>query len=345
MKSLKTLRNLMSNQLGTLPLAVLYLTDGCNSRCVTCDIWKNPRRNMSMELVERLIPELSKLGTSTILLSGGEAMQHPHWHDIASSFREQGMRVMLVTNGLLLPKQAEQLTHAIDDLIISLDGATPQSYQQIRGVNGFQLVMEGIRIARSANMPVTTRTTVQSVNFREIPAIIELGLKYDVNTISFLPMDFSSVFAFGARELSKDVISLQSNHGMLSHDETDELARILDDIEDQFHTAFKEGRIAESPQKLRRTLLHYYQTLNGERNMAPPRCNAPHFSVVIEVDGSLRPCYFLPSFGRLGSDQMSKTINNEAAIALRQAYRTGNRQECKRCVCPLYRSPRVMLRD
>ena len=48
------LLNLVSDKLRALPLVVLYLTDGCNSRCVTCDIWKLPRRNMSMELVDQL---------------------------------------------------------------------------------------------------------------------------------------------------------------------------------------------------------------------------------------------------------------------------------------------------
>jgi len=345
MKALKILRNLMSNRLGGLPLVVLYLTDGCNSRCVTCDIWKNPRRNMPMEFVERLIDELAVLGTDTVLLSGGEAMQHPQWHEIARTLRQQGMRVMLVTNGLLIPKQGHYLQSAVDDLIISLDGATPESYQQIRGVNGFELVMQGIHTARSEGIPVTTRTTVQRANFREIPAIIELGLQHDVSSISFLAMDFSSVFAFGPRNLPHDFIPLQSNDGMLSGEETRELAHILDNIEQTYHHAFESGLIAESPQKLRRILLNYYQALSGDGGMVPPRCNAPHFSVVIEVDGRLRPCYFLPSFGDLSQSGLSEIINNEKAVALRKAYRAGERQECKHCVCPLYRSPRVLLRD
>ena len=51
----KRLLNLVSDRLHALPLVVLYLTDGCNSRCVTCDIWRNPRRNMKMEMVEEIV--------------------------------------------------------------------------------------------------------------------------------------------------------------------------------------------------------------------------------------------------------------------------------------------------
>src|SRR5690606_19544897 len=96
----KHLLNLVSDRLHTLPLVVLYLTDGCNSRCVTCDIWRNPRRNMKMELVDEIAGACAELGVRWVLLSGGEAMQHPHWPEIARRFRDQGIYTMLLTNGL-----------------------------------------------------------------------------------------------------------------------------------------------------------------------------------------------------------------------------------------------------
>ena len=88
----KYLLNLVSDRLNTLPLVVLYLTDGCNSRCVTCDIWRNPRRNMKMELVEEIASAFQELQVRWVLLSGGEAMQHPNWPEIARRFRAEGRR-------------------------------------------------------------------------------------------------------------------------------------------------------------------------------------------------------------------------------------------------------------
>src|SRR5438046_7939505 len=98
--SVRSLLNLASDHLHTLPLVVLYITDGCNSRCVTCDIWKLPRRNMDMALVNRLAAEFPKLGVRQVVLSGGEAMQHPEWPRIARTFRESGAKITLLTNGL-----------------------------------------------------------------------------------------------------------------------------------------------------------------------------------------------------------------------------------------------------
>jgi Fe-coproporphyrin III synthase len=338
MLRVKNLLNLAGDKLHSLPMLVLYLTDGCNSRCLTCDIWQNPRRNMPMPLVESLVEASSDLGLRYVLLSGGEAMQHPQWPKIARKFREQGVHVMLLTNGLLLKKEAMEVLASVDEVIVSLDGGNAATYEAIRGVDAFELIFEGIDILRAAGMPIITRTTVQKANFREIPQIIEVALAHDVNKISFLAVDVSNPFAFGERDTNEP-------NGALSTIEIQELAVIIEESKSCFAAAFADGRMAESPEKLRRILLQYFKTLIGEGDFPRPRCNAPQFSTVVEVDGRLRPCYFLPTYGRLKpeEDGLTEAINWQAAQDLRRAYRTGQRAECARCVCPLYKSPRSLL--
>jgi hypothetical protein len=106
----------------------------------------------------------------------------------------------------------------------------------------------------------------------------------------------------------------------------------------------------------------YFGAINRQAKFPRVRCNSPHISTVIEVDGTLRPCYFLPSYGKLAphdraqqnsdsvgtrlavSDSLPEAINLPTAQALRHAYRTGQRPECARCVCPLYKGPRSLLK-
>lgn len=331
----KHLRNLVGHRLHTLPLVVLYLTDGCNSRCATCDIWKNPRRNMSMDLVEQIASECKSLAVRWILLSGGEAMQHPDWPRIAQRLRAEGVHVMLLTNGLLLRKQIADVAASVDEVIVSLDGGTAATYDAIRGVDAFDLVLDGIRHVRAAGIPVTTRTTVQRANYAEIPHIIEHGLACDVNSISFLTVDVSNPMAFGDRHLEHHPPEA------LTPEDITHLNAILDDVEQRYAQAFADGRMAESPEKLRR-MVGYFQGLLGEPFDAP-RCNAPHISTVINVDGRLQPCYFLPVWGRLRGRRLAEALNDDAALALRRAYQNGERPECARCVCPLYKGPRSLL--
>jgi MoaA/NifB/PqqE/SkfB family radical SAM enzyme len=333
------LLNLASDRLRTLPMVIFYLTDGCNSRCVTCDIWRSPRRNMRLDIIEAVAAESRALGIRWAVLSGGESMQHPQWAEAAARLRGLGMRVILLTNGLFLKKQADDVIACVDEVVVSLDGGTPQTYEAIRGVDAFDLVLDGIRAVRAGGVPVTTRTVVQRANYRELPGIIHAAKSADVTSISFLTVDVSNPFAFGERTDIHQVVPVSA----LTSDDLPVFRDVLDTIERDFAADFVSRRIAESPEKLRR-MVDYFAAILGQQPFSPPRCNAPHLSVVIEVDGSLRPCYFLPRMGRLNGAPLAETINSPDALALRAAYRAGKRRECAGCVCPLYKGARALLR-
>jgi MoaA/NifB/PqqE/SkfB family radical SAM enzyme len=343
--NVRSLLNLTSDRLRTLPLVVLYITDGCNSRCITCDIWKLPRRNMDMALVERLSAEFPGLGVRSVLLSGGEAMQHPEWPRIAQLLRVAGIKVMLLTNGLLLKKQAQQVIDSIDEVTVSLDGAMPETYRAIRGVDGLSIILEGISLITQGGVPVTTRTTVQRGNFRELPLIVDVAKGAGVRKVSFLAVDVSNRVAFGPR-FDGAALPLAPIHEppgpALSQNDLPEFAMVLDRLEETHADDFQSGLIAESPEKLRK-LYRYFAAIHGLEPFEAPRCNAPHLSTVIEVDGTLRPCYFLPSIGKIDGQPLANAINADRALELRKAYRSGERAECERCVCPLYRGPRALL--
>jgi MoaA/NifB/PqqE/SkfB family radical SAM enzyme len=332
----RSLMNLAGDRLHALPLLVLYLTDGCNSRCVTCDIWRSPRRNMAPALVDQIVDACPDLGVRWVLLSGGEAMQHPDWPAIATRLRATGARVLLLTNGLLLRKQIDAVAANVDEVIISLDGGTAATYAAIRGVDAFDLVCEGIGAASARGIPVTTRTTIGRANYAELPQIIEAARAAGAARISFLAVDVLSAEAFGPRDLD-------NASGALTAEDIDAFEAVLDDVTARYADAFASGLLAESPGKLRR-LVDYFRAVNGAGVYPAPRCNAPHISTVVEVDGRLRPCYFLPTYGRITpDDDLGTALNTDVARALRRAYRTGQRTECAHCVCPLYKGPRSLL--
>src|SRR5579859_7197206 len=341
----KPLLNLVSDRLRALPLVVLYITDGCNSRCVTCDIWKLPRRNMDMNLVERLAMDFRDLGVRRVVLSGGEAMQHPQWPRIAKIFHDMGAQVWLLTNGLALKKQAQEVIENLDLVTVSLDGATPETYHAIRGVDALPVILEGMKAVAAGGVPVTTRTTIQRGNFREMPKIVDVAKAAGAQQVSFLAVDVSNTVAFGPRfdddEHPSLVIPIASSPA-LAHADLPEFAAVLDSLECTHAEDFATKRIAESPAKLRR-LYNYFAAINGLGAFEGPRCNAPHISTVIEVDGTIRPCFFLPAMSNVRDRTLADALNAPDALAHRKAYRTGQREECERCVCPLYRGPRALL--
>jgi Fe-coproporphyrin III synthase len=335
MLNLRVIENLASDRIATLPLAIVYITDRCNSKCITCDYWRYGQTNMALPVAQKLAAELPSLGTQMVLVSGGEPLLHPRWWELASLFRERVRDVVLLTSGILLPKNIERVTNMIAHTIVSLDGATPETYHYIRGVDGFALVERGVRALVERGASVSLRCTVQRSNYQEMPAIIRRACEWGVQSVSFLAVDVSTHAAFARHE------DFEKQMG-LTHDDLLQFDQVIAAVEKEFPDEFARGLIAESPAKLRR-LRQYFAGMIGADNLPPVRCNAPRFSTVIETDGSLKPCYFLPSWGKLDGRTLRDALNDHEAQALRRAQRTGQRAECARCVCYAYRGTRELL--
>jgi Fe-coproporphyrin III synthase len=320
------------SRLQRLPLVTLYLTERCNSRCVTCDYWRRGRMDVNLDFVTRLLPSLGSLGTRIALISGGEPLLNPQWPDIAEVLQGAGIRPWLLTSGLSLAKHARRASQLFDAITVSLDGTDSRTYESIRGLDAFENVCAGIRAAVSAGSKVGLRVTVQRANYRELPQFVALAHQLGVHTISFLAVDVANPHAFGRTDdFAADVALRVADLPVLE--------RLIEELVEHRSQDFASGFIAESPAKLRR-LQHYFAAIHGRRPYPAVRCNAPEFSAVVGVQGTVQPCFFIsgPPQAAYDSD-LESVLNRDAMVALRQSIRAGERAECVSCVCSLYREP------
>ncbi len=314
-----------------LPLLTLYLTERCNSRCVTCDYWRHGRADMDLAAVERLLPSLAGLQTEVVLISGGEPLINPEWVDIAQLLRAHGLKLWLLTSGLSLAKHAGRVAELFTAVTVSLDGTDRETYAAIRGLDAFDKVCEGIRAVAGAGPLVNLRITLQRANFRQMPAFVDLARQLGVRQVSFLAVDVANPQAFGRLSEFDSGLALQP-------DDLPVFERVLDSLEREHAAAFESGLIAESPRKLRR-LLQYFRAIHGLAAHPPVRCNAPDFSAVVDAKGQVRPCFFIPGPDgtALSNDALPAALNGAAMSRLRESIRAGERRECATCVCPLWR--------
>jgi Fe-coproporphyrin III synthase len=313
-------------------LVTLYLTERCNSRCVTCDYWRHGRADINLEAVTRLLPSLVELQTQVVLLSGGEPLLNPQWAGIAQLLRDNGLQLWLLTSGLSLAKHVGRVSELFDAVTVSLDGTNSETYAAIRGLDAFDRVCAGIRVAAATGLPVSLRVTVQRANYTQLPAFVELARQLGARQISFLAVDVANPHAFGRTD---DF----TNNLALSRDDLGELEQILSAVERDCAADFRSGFIAESPQKLRR-IHQYFAAVCSGASYPPVRCNAPEISAVIDAKGRVSPCFFIsgPPDARWRND-LGEELNADSMVDLREDIRVGNRPECKRCVCSLWREP------
>jgi Fe-coproporphyrin III synthase len=319
-------------QLNRLPLVTLYLTERCNSRCVTCDYWRHGRLDASVDTVKGMLPDLVRLGTRVALISGGEPLLNPDWQVIANLLKGAGIRLWLLTSGLSLAKHATAACAAFDAITVSMDGTNSQTYARIRGLDAFAKVCEGIRAVVNGGVRVGLRVTLQRANFRELPKFVDLAHELNVNNISFLAVDVANPHAFGrAGTFAADAA--------LSLEDLPVLEREIGELVERRRADFESGFIAESPVKLRR-LHQYFAAVLGRADFPPVRCNAPEFSAVVGVEGRAQPCFFIAGpQADSARGTLEEELNSGEMIALRETIRAGKRPECARCVCSLYRDP------
>jgi MoaA/NifB/PqqE/SkfB family radical SAM enzyme len=315
-----------------LPLVTLYLSERCNSRCVTCDYWRNGVADMRLESVRRLLPDLARLQTQVALISGGEPLLNPDWESIAQLLRANGLKLWLLTSGLSLAKHAWRVARLFDAVTVSLDGTNPETYAAIRGLDAFDKVCEGIGAAAAAGGRIGVRVTVQRANYRQLQLFAPLALHLGARQVSFLAVDVANPHAFARLDDFGADLALQPQ-------DLPVLEQIVSDMEEQQAAHFRSGLIADSPRKLRR-IHQYFSALCGLAAYPPVRCNVYEYSAVIGATGHVSPCFFISGPPQaLWRGDLDQVLNSDPMVDLRRHIRAGARPECSRCVCSLWREP------
>ena len=302
-----------------------------------CDIWKRKDgREYHPADLERHRESIRALGVKHVVLTGGEPLLNRGLEAICEFFRDLGVRVTLLTTGLLLQKKADIVACGFDDIILSIDG--PQEvHDRIRRVSGaFRTIRQGVLEvrARQPRIPISCRTTVQKLNHTHLRATVSAARSLELDSISFLAADISSA-AFNreerwAPERQSEIAPSRA-----------ELIALEEEIELLIQTHQEDidlGFIAESSAKLRRIGARFREHIDGTPPKAPI-CNAPWVSAVVEVDGRVRPCFFHPPIGNAHQVTLEEAINTETALSFRSGLKIASNPICQRCVCSLNYAP------
>jgi MoaA/NifB/PqqE/SkfB family radical SAM enzyme len=302
-----------------------------------CDIWKREAHEQIRAAdLERHRASLRKLGVEQVVLTGGEPLLHSDLGALCEFFREQKIRLTLLTTGLLLVKRAEEVSRWFDEVIVSIDGPW-EIHDSIRRVRGaFGLISQGVAAVRGhrPGMAIACRTTVQKANHRQLCATVAAATVVGFDSISFLAADLTSE-AFnrplvwpGERQSE---IALSASEVVALEEEIERL--IVEHGED-----IRRRFIVEGAEKLRRIPRRFREHL-GQESPQSPVCNAPWVSAVVEVDGSVRPCFFHRTVGNVRSSTLEEVVNGEAAKSFRRSLRVSENPICRRCVCSLNYTP------
>jgi MoaA/NifB/PqqE/SkfB family radical SAM enzyme len=181
-----------SHLTGRLPVE-LYLesTNRCNLKCRGCIHYKGhwePGRDISFDEMRRITDQLPDL--QRVVLHGiGEPLLNRQLPAMITHLKARGVNVLINSNGILLDAHWRRalMDSGLDDLRVSLDAASPQGYQRIRGSDQFDCVVSNLKAfiamqeeARQTKPAVSIWFLGTTDNIAELPQCIRLSAEIGV---------------------------------------------------------------------------------------------------------------------------------------------------------------------
>jgi SynChlorMet cassette radical SAM/SPASM protein ScmF len=171
-----------------------YLTDGCNLRCRHC--WIAPKYQtesntypyLDFDLFKSIIEQAKPLGLTGVKLTGGEPLLHPQFSEILECIQNEGLRLIVETNGVLCTaKVAEKMAACKDPFVsVSLDGADSGTHEWVRGVKGcFDEAIDGLRNLVSEGLRPQVIMTIMRHNKGQMEQMVRVAENLGAGSVKF----------------------------------------------------------------------------------------------------------------------------------------------------------------
>ncbi|MEV6755083.1 cytosylglucuronate decarboxylase [Streptomyces sp. NPDC051214] len=162
----------------------IRILEACNADCFMCEFaLSRDTFRFSPEDFADLLPKAREAGVAYVRFTGGEPLMHRDVVDLVRAGTEAGMKMSLITNGMMLPKKAARLADAgLAQVIVSLDGGSAATHDVYRRSPGmFDNGLQGLRDAAALGVLPRVNTVVGPHNYTEMPqlqkVLTEAGVK------------------------------------------------------------------------------------------------------------------------------------------------------------------------
>ena len=161
------------------------VTFACNLRCRHClsaSAEQAPDELTTDEALD-LVEQLHGAGVFQVNFGGGEPFLRPDFEQILAACHGRGIMTCISTNGTLLDSErvARLATSRLVAIQVSLDGASRETCDAIRGAGVFDRAIKAVELLAASSIPTSINTVLTAQNAGEIPALHELARSLGVS--------------------------------------------------------------------------------------------------------------------------------------------------------------------
>ncbi len=268
-------------------------TDRCNLSCLHCRGTES--EELSTKEALNLVEDIVGLNPPYVTLDGGEPLMRADILDLLAGFSEGGMTTYLITNGTLLD---EKLIGKISDLgvklMISIDGATKNTYEMIRIGANFDQVLKNARDCGDRGALKAISMVIMKPNFKEILPMIELAKELGAEQVIFVGLKPPKEVNFESLLLTPD--QYRESFSAIAHENG--IETFVD--EPFFKPVIEELGLSRDEKCLE----------SGILSNQGGGCIFGKY-MFIEPDGEVKPCTFAPmSFGSVKDKRLNEIWND-----------------------------------
>lgn len=195
----------------------LEISAKCNVNCIMCSLQKyyDNKGLMSLDTLENILPYIPHFNMIDLGFSG-EPFMNPKILVFLKKikFVNPDIYVQIITNGTLLSEKVieELISLKIDEVMISMDGATKETYEQIRKGSNFNLVRNNINLLNrkkqefDVKKPILTSTFVMmKENYHEIELFMDI-----INNLNFERLMINNVEDYDLKKYQTSLLKLKT---------------------------------------------------------------------------------------------------------------------------------------
>ncbi|WP_197525929.1 SynChlorMet cassette radical SAM/SPASM protein ScmE [Methanocella paludicola] len=311
----------------------IEITGKCNLRCLYCSHFTSASdisNDLPKEEWLEFFKGLNRCSVMDVTLSGGEPFCRSDIREIIEGIILNRMRFSILTNGTLITDELAAFlssTRRCKTVQVSIDGSIPSTHDVFRGEGNFMRAMEGVKLLRAHDVPVSIRVTIHRGNVGDLDNIAKLLLEdlglpeFSTNAASYM----------GLCRKNKKQVQLTADEYMLAMESLLRLNKKYD------------GRISASAGPLsdaRRWAGMEEALSKGERSI-PDRgyltgCNGPLEKFAVRPDGVIVPCLQLShmELGHINRDSLLEIWQHHPKLTMLRERHTiplSQFEFCNRC--------------
>lgn len=267
----------------------LEVTNRCNLLCTTCprtyeDL--EPPADMSFELFTTIVDQLPRLARA-VLHGVGEPMLVNDLPRMVDYLKRRDVYVLFNTNGTVLSERSGRalIAAGLDELRVSLDAATRESFKAIRGRDYFGRIVRNVSAFRALQEReghraprVSAWITGLKETIRELPEFVRLAGSMGVREVYLQRLVFFDRDAIGLARPDQALFERMRQADMLFLKQAEEVARTLG------ITFSASGAVSEPGLSLVRDSEHVPWSL----------CRRPWSLMYFTANGRALPCCIAP---------------------------------------------------